>query len=143
MGQELAHRVQLPAPTPQIARSLSPQELHDHRAKIAFEVRTHIRWFERDERVIAARLSWWCDELQDWTQEQVVWALRKWNRDNPDKEPTPGHVVQIMKEARGRKVAASLPKPPPEPERKPLDPETAARIRAEAGFRPKRMDAAQ
>ena len=141
MAQEIVTRAALPAPTPQIAKSLSPQELQDHRAKIAFEVRTHIRWFERDERVIAARLSWWCDELQDWTQEQVVWALRKWNRDRPDTEPTPGHIVAIMKEARGRKIAAQLPKQETAPERKPVDAATAAEIMARAGFGPKRMQA--
>jgi hypothetical protein len=139
MAQEIVTRAELPAPTPQIAKSLSPQELQDHRAKIAFEVRAHIRWFERDERVIAARLSWWCDELQDWTQEQVVWALRKWNRENPDKEPTPGHVLALMKEARGRKIAAQLPKPEPAPDRKPVTKEAALEILAKAGFAPKGM----
>lgn len=139
MAQEIVTRAALLAPTPQIAKSLSPQELQDHRAKIAFEVRAHIRWFERDERVIAARLSWWCDELQDWTQEQAVWALRKWNRENPDKEPTPGHVLALMKEARGRKIAAQLPKPSPEPERKRPTPEQAAAILAQVGFAVRRM----
>lgn len=141
MGTEIAKR-DISAPTPQIAKSLSQQELQDHRAKIAFEVRTHIRWFERDERIIAARLSWWCDELQDWAQEQVVWALRKWNRDNPDKEPTPGHILAIMKEARGKKYAASIkPSPrPQEPER--VSKEAAAEIMARvyAGDGIKRME---
>ena len=141
MTTDLTLRAEIPHPTPQHAKSLSPQGLQDHRSGIAFEVRTHIRWFERDERVIAARLSWWCDELEDWTQEQVVWALRKWNRENPDKEPTPGHIVQMMKQARGKKIAASLPKQEPEPERKPVDRETAAAILAQAGFAPKRMQA--
>ncbi len=134
MGTELA-RVEIPAPTPQIAKSLSPQELQDHRAKIAFEVRTHVKFYERDERVIAARLSWWCDELQDWAQEQVVFALRKWNRDKPDSEPTPGHILAMMKDLRGRKVAASLPKQEPLAiERQPVSRERAAEIMREAGI---------
>jgi hypothetical protein len=140
MGTELA-QVEIPAPTPQIAKSLSPQELHDHRAKIAFEVRTHVKFYERDERVIAARLSWWCDELQDWTQEQVVFALRKWNRDKPDSEPTPGHILSMMKDLRGRRVAASLPKQEHRAiDRKPCDAATAAAIVAAAGYAVKRMD---
>ena len=61
------------------------------------------------EEIKAAQLAWWCDELQDWTQEQVLWALRKWNRDSPDRRPTPGHIVAICKEARGKKYAASMP----------------------------------
>jgi hypothetical protein len=142
MGNEITTRAALPAPTPQIARSLSPQQLSEHRAKIAFDVRTVLSAYfqpHEAEEIKAAQLAWWCDELQDWTQEQVLWALRKWNRDNPERRPTPGHILAICKEARGRKIAAQLPKQEPAPERKPVDPETAAAIMAAAGFAPKRM----
>ena len=77
--------------------------------------------------------------MQDWTREQVVWALRKWNRDHPRHRPTPGDILRICKEARGRKIASQLPKPEPQPERKPVDAETAAKIMAEVGFSVKRM----
>ena len=116
MANELTTRPDLPAPTPQHAKSLSPQGLADHRAKIAFDVKTVLSAYfqpHEAEEIKAAQLAWWCDELQDWTEEQVLWALRKWNRDNPDKRPTPGHILAICKDARGRKVAASLPKAPP------------------------------
>jgi hypothetical protein len=80
-----------------------------------------------------------CDEFQDWTQEQVLCALRQWNRQNPRIRPTPGDIVSICKEARGRKIVAQPPKQEPQPERKPVDPETAAAIMAAAGFAPKLM----
>ena len=141
-SNQIALRAEIPPATPEYARSLSPQQLSDHRATIASEVKivlsAYFQPHESDE-VKAGQLAWWCDELQDWTQEQVVWALRHWNRENPRLRPTPGDIVAICKKARGRKIAASLPKQQPEPERKPVDPEAAARIMAEAGFGPKRM----
>jgi hypothetical protein len=92
-----------------------------------------------DAAIIAGQIAWWCDELEDWTQEQIVWALRHWNRENPRLRPTPGDIVSICKKARGRKIAAQLPKQKPEPERKAIDADTAARIMAEAGFAPKQF----
>jgi hypothetical protein len=144
MAQEIAIKREIPPATPQISKSLSPQQLSEHRAKIAFDVKTVLSAYfqpHEAEEVRAAQLAWWCDELQDWTQEQVLWALRKWNRDNPRLRPTPGDIVAICKKARGQKIAAQLPKQEPAPERKPVDPDTAARIMAEAGFAPKRFDA--
>ena len=138
MGTEIALR-SIPAPTPQIAKSLSPQGLQDHRAAIAFEVKTHVKFYERDDRVVAAKIAWWCDELQDWTQEQVVWALREWNRESPRVDPSPGDILGLMKAMRGKREAekmASLPKPP-EPERTPVSKERAREIMEAAGFAPK------
>ncbi len=59
---------------------------------------------ESDE-VKAGLLAWFCDELQDWKHEQVVWGLREWNRENPRRRPTPGDIVAILKRARGEKFA--------------------------------------
>ena len=132
----------IPSATPQASMGMTQQELQKHRAKIAFDVRTVLSAYfqpHEAEEIKAAQLAWWCDELQDWTQEQVLWALRKWNRDKPDRRPTPGHIVQIMKAARGRKIAASLPKQKPAPERKPIDGDAANAILAEHGFAPKRF----
>jgi len=94
------------------------------------------------ENIKAGQLAWWCDELQDWTREQVLWALRKWNGDNPRLRPTPGDIVAICKQARGRKIAA-IPKPvdKPEPSER-IDAETAAEIMRAAGFAPKRIGGA-
>jgi hypothetical protein len=143
MANEITTRAALPAPTPQIGKSLSPQGLADHRAKIAFEVKTVLSAYfqpHEAEEIKAAQLAWWCDELQDWTQEQVLWALRKWNRDNPRARPTPGDILAICKEARGRKVSAALPKPEPQPDRKPVTKEAAAAILAQAGYSVRRME---
>lgn len=142
MGTEISTRREIPPATPQISKSLLPQELEGHRAKIAFDVKTVLSAYfqphEADE-IKAAQLAWWCDELEDWKPQTVLWALRKWNRDNPRIRPTPGDIVDICKREYGRKIAAQLPKQEPEPERKPVDKETAAAIIAAAGFAPKRM----
>jgi hypothetical protein len=109
---ELVKPAVIPSPTPELSRSMGSAELTAHRAKIAFDVKTVLSAYfqpHEAEEVKAAQLAWWCDELQDWTQEQVLWALRKWNRDFPDKRPTPGHILAICKDARGRKIAAAMP----------------------------------
>jgi hypothetical protein len=116
-------RRDIPPPTPQVAQSLSPQALHDHRAMIASEVRVVLSaYFQPSEAedVKAAQLAWWCDELQDWTRQQVVWGLRKWNREHPRARPTPGDIVALMKDQRGKAEAARATKeaPPPDPIRK-------------------------
>ena len=141
MGTELT--TARPTPTPEVAKSLSPQQLSAHRAAIAFEVKTVLSAYfqphEADE-IKAAQLAWWCDELQDWTQEQVVWALRHWNRESPRIRPTPGDIVAICKAARGRKVAAQRQQQPEEPNvRKPANPDAVREMLASAGFAPKRM----
>jgi len=143
MATELALR-NIPPPTPQYAKSLSPQALREHRAGIASEVKVVLSAYfqpHEAEEIRAAQLAWWCDELQDWTREQVVWGLRKWNREHPRARPTPGDIVALLKDARGRKVASQLPKQEPEPERKPVSREAALEILASAGFRPRRMEA--
>jgi hypothetical protein len=116
-----------------------PQELAEHRQRIASEVKTVLSAYfqphEADE-IKAAQLAWWCDELQDWTQEQVVWALRTWNRANPRLRPTPGDIVGIMIETRGKREAAKMAAiaAPPEPPRELVTPEQAAAIMAGVGL---------
>ena len=145
MGTEIARR-DIPAPTPEIAKSLSPQDLRDHRAGIASEVKVVLSaYFQPHEAddIKAAQLAWWCDELQDWTREQVVWGLRDWNRRNPRLRPTPGDILSILKTLRGLKHAKTAPKQPDEPNvRTPVDAKRAAEIMAAAGFAPKRMGGA-
>jgi hypothetical protein len=117
LGNEITTARAIPSPTPQIAKSLSRQERIDHREKIAFEVKTVLSAYfqpHEAEEIRAAQLAWWCDELQDWTREQVVWGLRQWNRSNPDKRPTPGHILALLIDTRGRKEAErmqAIPKP--------------------------------
>ncbi|WP_083195215.1 hypothetical protein [Pararhodobacter sp. CCB-MM2] len=78
------------------------------------------------------QLSWWCDELQDWTLEQAVWGLRKWNREHPRTRPTPGDIVVILKAERGRQKAADVAAMTAsrEPERQPASAEAVAEIMA-------------
>lgn len=141
MGTEVAKR-DIPAPTPEISKSLSQQGLREHRAGIASEVKVVLSAYfqpHEAEDIKAAQLAWWCDELQDWTREQVVWALRQWNRDKPRTRPTPGDIVAICKEARGKKYAATAPKDPPKQDRERVSTDRAAEIMARAGFAPKRF----
>ncbi len=56
----------------------------------------------------AAILADWADTLEDWTHEQVVWALRKWRNGNPSRRPNPGHILGILKEARGKAETGKL-----------------------------------
>ena len=92
------------------------------------------------EEIRASQLAWWCDELQDWHREQIVWALRKWNREHPRHRPTPGDIATICKAERGRrhaeavKLAASV----CEPERERVSPDAAAEILRAAGVGVKR-----
>jgi hypothetical protein len=145
MGTDITTRQAIPSPTPQHDKSLSPQGLQDHRARIAFDVRTVLSAYfqpHEAEEIKSAQLAWWCDELQEWTQEQVVWALRQWNRKNPRLRPTPGDIVTLCKVARGKKFAATIPQHQPTPEpREVVSKERAAELLAEAGFAPKRMQA--
>ena len=139
LGNDLEIRRAIPPPTPQVARSLSPQALQDHRAGIASEVRVVLSAYfqpHEAEDVKAAQLAWWCDELQDWTREQVVYGLRKWNRDNPRARPTPGDILIILLLTRGKREAerAKLSAPPPEPEREAVSLERRAEIAAELGL---------
>lgn len=143
MGTELT-TMDVPSPTPLHAKSLSPQELSAHRQVIASEVKTVLSAYfqpHESEAIKAAQLAWWCDELQDWTHEQVVYALRKWNRDNPRWRPTPGDIVKSLKMLRGmrevERMKATAEKP--EPEKKRATPEQVAAILEAADFSPKRM----
>lgn len=135
-------RAGYPSPTPQIAKSLSPQELQDHRRQIASEVKTVLSAYfqpHEAEEIRAAQLAWWCDDLQDWTREQVVWGLRQWNRENSRARPTPGDILGLLTAMRGKREAAklnALPKPAEE-ERMPVTKERAQQIMEAAGFAPK------
>jgi hypothetical protein len=105
---------------------------------IVFEVRTILSAYflpHEDQAIRDSQLGWWCDELHDWEIEQIVWSLRKWNRDEPRKRPTPGDIVRILKDQRGKSEAARMPKAEPQPERKPATKEEAADVLKAAGVR--------
>ena len=126
-----------------MSKHLSPQDLRAHRETIVSEVRVVLAaYFQPSESpdVITAQLAWWADELQDWTREQVVWALRKWNRDEPSRRPTPGHILAILKAARGKKAAERNPAPKIEERKDPrVTADEASAILEEYNFAPKRF----
>ena len=68
----------------------------------------------------------------------VLAALRKWRNENPSKRPNPGHIVQMLKDAWGRKHAdqtrAAL-APPVEPQKERISDERRRAILAEADLR--------
>lgn len=148
MTQNLPARA-IPTPTPQIAKGLSPDQLAEHRDGIYSEVDAVLSAYpQRNDapEIRAINRAWWCDELQDWTREQVVYALRKWNRDSPDWKPTPGNILRILKETRGQRAAerskASVAEVA-EVATPRVSPEAAAEIMAAAGFRVQRTPEAQ
>ena len=80
----------------------------------------------------------WCDTLQEWHPDSVLAALRKWRNENPSKRPNPGHIVQILKDAWGKRhadqVRAAL-AAPVEPQKERISDERRRAILAEAGLR--------
>ena len=125
------------APTPQHDKSLSQQGLEDHRAEIAFEVKVILSAYYQPfevEEIKAAQLAWWCDELVEWKIEQIVFVLRKWNEDNPRIRPTPGDILAMLKDVRGRNAAKRMrdkSQPTPEPDRD-FSPEAVERRRKQS-----------
>jgi len=138
MGTEIttqAVRRELPAPTPQVAASLSPGQLEEHRRAIAFDVEVILDGYwdrQPPADVKAGILADWADALEDWTQEQVLYGLRKWRNENPSKKPNPGHILAVLKELRGRKEVqrAALSKQEPEAPKEDATPESRARVAA-------------
>ena len=81
----------------------------------------------------------WMDALHDYPLDEIQAACRAAVLENPGKMPNEGHIRSHIMKARA-KVVASLPKPvEPTPERKPIDPNVANDIVAQAGFAPKRF----
>ena len=95
----------IPAPTPRLTQSLSPQECADHRARIGVEVEIVLDGYWQTmpgPKMKSAILADWMDELEDWHIDQIRWALRKWRNDSPSKKPNPGHIVGLLKRERGQ-----------------------------------------
>ena len=95
----------LPAPTPQLSQSLPPQKLEENRTKIVFDVEVILSGYWKEfpaKEMKAAILADWADTLEDWEPQQVLWGLRKWRNENPSRRPNPGHILGILKEARGK-----------------------------------------
>ena len=113
---------------------MSLEELGAHRKAIAFDVEVILDgyWDRRPPAdVKAGILSDWCDALEDWSREQILFVLRDWRAKKPSSKPNPGHIVQVLKEMRGKaEVARSLAQPKPfkvTPERGPVSADMKAR----------------
>lgn len=95
------------------------------------------------EHVKAGILADWADALEDWTQEQYLYALRKWRDEFPNKKPNPGHITGMMRKIRGRREVERMRanQPPPEPEtvKQRVSDEARLEILKKAGFAPKRF----
>lgn len=90
-------------------------------------------WKDRPDAEMKARiLADWADTLEDWHQGDVLGALRKWRNENPNKKPNPGHILGLLKEARGRAESErmAISKPAPQPPRQEITGEERARRRA-------------
>lgn len=136
----------LPTPTPRLTQSLLPHEVEDHRARIAFEVEIIMQGYWQaalSPEMKGAVLADWCDELEDWPQDQVRAALRDWRGRNPSKRPNPGHIAEILKAWRGRDYVASLPPKREAPRRERCGRARAEEIMDEIGFQPKRFGGEQ
>lgn len=118
-----------------------PHECDAHRKAICLEVEIVLKGYWQDKRSFemdAAVKAWWMDELEDWTAEQVRWAMRKWCRDNPDRRPNPGHILGLLRESWGKRhahqVRAAL-APPVEQPKERISDERRRAILIEAGLR--------
>lgn len=84
----------------------------------------------------------WMDALCDFPLSEVQEACREWVCTSPRKMPNEGDIRQILLAKRAAAVGA-LPRQP-SPERPPrVSAARATELMAQAGFQPKRMDAAE
>ena len=111
---------------------MSPEDRDRHRSQIGFKVEVVLQGYWVTELVPAMKaavMADWADELEDWTLDQITWALREWRRENPSKKPNPGHISAILRHRRGTEMAAKISasrQQPAEPERPAITPEVAA-----------------
>lgn len=155
MTQNLPARTTLPAavtvpvgsPTPQHAQSLSQDQLDAHRQSIAFDVEVILDGYwdkHPPEQVKAGIMADWADALEDWSQEQVLYGLRKWRNESPNKRPNPGHILSILKGMRGRAEVKRRPEKPddaPEPARQQATQEQRDAIMREIGVTAEQLTA--
>lgn len=143
-----------PAEVPKLANGLTPllrkhldsQALAKHRAALVYQLEILAKKFDRfgwdrDEGSAAqdGLIRDWMDALQDYPLDEVHAACRKAVLRNPNKMPNEGHVLSEILRARAEFVAAHPKQPAPEPDRQPVNKETANAILAVAGYAPKRF----
>lgn len=142
----LVRREAVPAPTPELTKSLTPSDYARHSAQIVASVRACLGNYWQapaDEVSDRLRMADWLAALEDWPIVDVQDALRQWVLDNPDRRPNFGHISGLLKAARGKAWAE---RKAAEPECAPEDrvtPEAAAEIMRAAGYTPRRMAPAE
>lgn len=95
---------------------------------------------DRGSAVHDRMLTDWMNALQDYPLDEVQKACAAAVRENPNRMPNEGHIIaQIQSMRRLMVIAHQPPAPEYEPDRKPVDRETAAAIVAAAGYAPKRF----
>ena len=131
----------LPAPTPELTKSLTPSQYDKHSAEIVASVKACLGNYwqaPEDRQADALRMADWIAALEDWPIAEIQDALREWVMENPSRRPNFGHISAKLKEKRG-KAWAERKQPEPEPVREPVSKERAAEIMAQVGYTPRRM----
>lgn len=126
---------------------MQPQDLADHRKKIAVIVDVELDGYFRPDMGEGRRaliLARWCDELQDWPPESIRAAMAKWCREHPRTRPNYGDILQILNRAWGERhadqVRAALAQKVED--RTPVTREEAADIMRQFGFAPRKIEGA-
>jgi hypothetical protein len=121
--------------TGSVTPSASPEDIVDHRERIAFEVDIILQGYWSapiDPMMRGAIYADWCDELERWSVEAVRWALREHRRKHPGTKPNPGHIWNILDGEDRRRRAKLKIRPPRDmtPERREprASPEAVRRI---------------
>lgn len=129
-----------------LSKSLGSQDLAKHRAMVAVELEVMAKKFdrfgwERDRGSMAhdRLISDWMDALHDYPLSEVQAACARWVRDNPNRMPNEGHIVQNIQFARRAAVRDREATAPVSPRPRRMSAQRANEILQEVGFEPKRF----
>lgn len=138
--------------TPLLTKSLPQHELDKHRANVCVVMETMVRkhdkfgWDQMNTGMRQMIREDWLAALSDYPVDEVRGACRLHTQEMPNKVPNEGHIKAIIIRERG-KVLAAQPRhvEPSAPRHEPTEAEKARanEYLAQAGFRPKRMEAAE
>lgn len=130
-----------------LTKSLSPQDLAQHKAQVGFELEVLSRktdrfgWDAMNQHVRQRLLQDWIGRLADYTIEEIQTAIKQLLASEPKQAANEERVADVINAERGKRVA-TLPKqesytyvPAPTAEEK----ARVAALLAEAGFAPKRF----
>lgn len=93
---------------------------------------------DRGEALTTAVLREWIIRLEGWRTEQIRDAFRAWQDQQPNRRPSPAHILAILNAEWGKlhaeQVRAAL-APPAEPSKERISPERHAKIMADMAER--------